>query len=89
MVGRTAAPIKWPAHTRRGQILPVLIGDLVKAIVLETETAISNAFGVSRYYIDLWKRALTGETDACEVHAALALLRFDPAFCNKYDVSQL
>jgi hypothetical protein len=88
VIGRTVALVKWPAHSHRGKLLPVLTGDLVKALILENEQAVSNAFGVSRYHIDMWKRALTGETSSCDVHAALVMLRADQTFRSKHGLPE-
>lgn len=80
----TDAPIPWPGHIHQGRLMPILARDLVRAVVEEPEGVVARYFGVSKYHIDLWKRAISGATNASEVHAALVLKRFDPTFRVRY-----
>jgi hypothetical protein len=78
------APIRWPATTHRSKLVPILFDGLVRAVVEETESAVSYYWSVSKYHIDRWKKALAQAETASEVHTKLVLLRREPAFRQKY-----
>jgi len=82
--GFTDSPIRWPATTYRGKLIPILCDGLVRAIVEEVELTVAHYWGVSKYHIDQWKQTLAGGGTASEVFAKLALLKQDPAFREKY-----
>jgi hypothetical protein len=82
--GFTDSPIRWPATVYRGKLTPILCGDLVRAIVEEVELTVARHWGVSKYHIDQWKKALAGGGTSSEVYAKLVLLKHDPAFRQKY-----
>lgn len=87
--GFTKAPIPWPGYTyqhSRGaaQFLPVLCGDLVRAVCEEDELTVSHYWGVTRYIVEQWKRALSGAENADAVRIGLAFKRNDPAFRKKF-----
>jgi hypothetical protein len=87
--GFTKAPIPWPGvkyqHSRGdAQFLPVLCGDLVRAVCEEDELTVSHYWGVTRYVVEQWKRAISRATDANAVRIGLAFKRQNPAFRKKF-----
>ena len=87
--GFTKAPIPWPGakyqHSRGdAQYLPILCGDLVRAVCEENELTVAHYWGVTRYIVEKWKQAITGATTADGVMVGLALKREDPAFRKKF-----
>ncbi|MCL4853757.1 MAG: hypothetical protein KJZ78_20565 [Bryobacteraceae bacterium] len=88
--GFTDAPIPWPAarsqHYPVGAkpLLPILCGDLVRAVCEEDELTVSHYWGVSRYIVEQWKRAISGATDPNAVMVGLAFKRENPAFRKKF-----
>jgi hypothetical protein len=83
VAGMTTAPIPWPAFEYRAHFMPILAGGLVRAVLEETEGAVAHFWGVSRYTVLLWRKALAG-TAGADVHARLALLRRDPKFRKRF-----
>lgn len=85
VAGMTDAPILWPAFIyNRGLhtgLLPVLTGDLVRAIC---EIAVAAMWGVTLHIVNQWKCAIAKSADSNEVAVNLALLCRDPAFRRKY-----
>lgn len=58
-VGNSDAPIKWPLRmSTGGRTVPVLCGDLVKAVRTESVSAIAHHWGVSRWTVMRWRRLL-------------------------------
>ena len=87
--GFTKAPIPWPAtkyHPGRGgsTLLPILCGDLVRAVCEEDELTVSHYWSVTRFMVEQWKRAISGGTDPNSVMVGLAFKRDDPAFRKKF-----
>ena len=79
VAGMTDALIPWPAHLHLGRFLPILTGDLIRAAVEESEGVVAHYWGISKYHVDQWKRALAG-TKESDVFATLAVLRYNPNF---------
>ena len=87
--GFSDAPVPWPAADyRRGRgeapLLPILCGDLVRAVCEEDEIAIAHYWGVTPYMVEQWKRAIARATDPNHVFVGLALKRSDPAFRKRF-----
>jgi len=87
--GFTKAPIPWPASEyrqgrRASPLVPILCGDLVRAVCEEDELTVSHYWGVTRYIVEQWKRAISGATDSEGVIIGLAFKRDDPAFRKKF-----
>ena len=86
--GTTDAPIPWPgANYNKGRnesLLPILCGDLVRAVCEEDELTVAYYWNVTRYMVVQWKRALTGATDSNTVFNKLTMKRNDPAFRKKF-----
>jgi len=86
--GTTDAPIPWPAANykkgRRESLLPILCGDLVRAVCEEDELTVAHYWGVSLYMVEAWKRAISGAKDSNGVFAGLVMKRNDPAFRKKF-----
>jgi len=87
--GFTHAPIKWPAadyRKGRGQtpLLPILCGDLVRAVCEEDELTVAHYWGVTRYMVEQWKKAISGATDSEGVMLGLAFKRNDPEFRQRF-----
>ncbi len=61
VAGITDAPIAWPVcHTPQGggKLVPILCGDLVRAVTEEAVQAVAYNWGVSRWTVQRWRRAL-------------------------------
>ena len=87
--GFTKAPIPWPGakyHHSRGDALylPILCGDLVRAVCEEDELTVSHYWGVTRHIVERWKQAISGATTADGVMVGLAFKRDDPKFRKKF-----
>lgn len=89
--GRTDAPIPWPGRSRgkgkKGQgepLLPVLCGDLVRAVVEEDRATVAHYWGVSLYIVNQWKKAVAGAKDFGEMLVLLNMMRLDPEFRKKW-----
>jgi hypothetical protein len=87
-VGMTATPIPWPGfHCKRGRhkgLMPILVAGLVRAVVEEDEVVVAHYWGVTRYMVNEWKRALAGCEDSNAVFTTLAIKRADADFRKKY-----
>jgi len=87
--GFSDAPIPWPAADyRKGRgeapLLPILCGDLVRAVCEEDELTVAHYWGVTAYMVEQWKRAISGATDANGVIVGLAFKRNDPEFRKRF-----
>ena len=87
--GMSDAPISWPAADyRKGRgeapLLPILCGDLVRAVCEEDELTVAHYWSVTRYMVEQWKRAICGAKDSDAVFAALAFRRDDPEFRKRF-----
>ena len=87
--GFSEAPIPWPAagyRKGRGEVplLPILCGDLVRAVCEEDELTVAHYWGVTRYMVEQWKRAISGAKDSDSVFTGLALKRATPDFRRKF-----
>ena len=83
--GVTDAPVSWPATTFRGRLIPILCGDLVRAVCEEVEVVTAHYWGVTKYVVNQWRKALAdGETSLTVVHAVLAVKRHDPEWRAKW-----
>ena len=82
--GYTDSPIPWPTTEYRGKLIPILCGELVRAVIEEQEMTVAHYWGVSKYHVDQWKKALAGTDVSSEVFVKLALLKNDPAFRETY-----
>jgi hypothetical protein len=50
--------IQWPFAKKRGNRSLILCGDLIKAVALESETAVAHHWGVATRTVRTWRRAL-------------------------------
>ena len=86
--GMTKAPIPWPgakySKGRHESLLPILCGDLVRAVCEEDELTVAHYWGVSTYMVDAWKQRLSGAKNSIGVFAGLVMKRTDPAFRKKF-----
>jgi len=86
--GMTNAPIPWPGSNynkgRHVALLPILCGDLVRAVCEEDELTVAHYWGVTQYMVEQWKRALAGAKGANGVYAGLAFKRNAPEFRKKF-----
>lgn len=86
--GMTDAPIPWPGTKytkgRRNVLLPILCGDLVRAVCEEDEMTVAHYWGVSFYMVEAWKRAISGAKDSNGVFSGLVIKRADPEFRKKF-----
>ena len=86
--GFTDAPIPWPASTysrgRHAGLLPVLTGDLVRAVCEEDEITVAHYWGVTRHIVNEWKKAIAECEDSNAVALNIALKRATPEFRKKY-----
>ena len=65
-------------------LLPILCGDLVRAVCEEDELTVAYYWGVTRYMVEQWKRAISGAKDSNGVFAGLAFKRNDPEFRKRF-----
>jgi hypothetical protein len=79
----------WPAYRdphRRGpkpdRLIPVLCGDLVRAVCEDPINGVAERWGVQPHQVKQWRRAIAG-TDT-GVETAIALKRANPAFREKF-----
>jgi hypothetical protein len=77
-------PLSWPVTDYRGGEIPILCGDLVRAVCEEEEMAVAHYWGVSKYIVNKWREAIAGEKVSSLVHTALAIKRHDPKFRKKW-----
>jgi hypothetical protein len=86
--GMTDAPISWPGSKyskgRHESLLPILCGDLVRAVCEEEELTVSHYWGVTRYMVEQWKRAVAGAKDSNSVFFNLTMKRSDPEFRKRF-----
>ena len=86
--GMTDAPIPWPAASyragRRESLLPILCGDLVRAVCEEDELTVAHYWGVSYYMVEAWKRSIAGAKKSNDVFAGLVMKRNDPTFRKQF-----
>jgi len=54
----TDAPIKWPCARRNRNASPILCGDLIRAVQVESEIAVAYHWGVGASVVWKWRRAL-------------------------------
>jgi hypothetical protein len=62
-------------------IIPILCGDLVKAVCEESIGSVAKHWGVKPGLVRKWRKAIAGQ-DKC-VSTALTLLAYDPSFRKK------
>jgi hypothetical protein len=79
----------WPLYQeppRRGpnpsRQLPILCGDLVRAVCDETIEDVAEHWGVPPYLVRQWRQAIAGQDNGIEV--AIALRKADPKFRRKF-----
>lgn len=88
VAGVTDALIPWPASNyakgRHNGLMPILTGDLVRAVCEEEELAVAHYWGVTRHMVNQWKCAIAGVADSNHVFLKIALLRHDPAFRKRF-----
>jgi hypothetical protein len=59
VMGTTDAPIAWPySQGERRKRLPVLTGDLVRAVTVESAEAVAFHWGISRWTVRRWRQHL-------------------------------
>ena len=51
-------PIRWPCAWGRGPRSPILCGELIRAVRLESAIAVAHHWGVNRATVSLWRREL-------------------------------
>lgn len=56
--GYTTAPIPWPRLLKTGKHSPILCGDLVRAVGVESSQAVAHHWGVSVTTVWAWRQAL-------------------------------
>jgi hypothetical protein len=70
-----------PGPNPLGEI-PVLTGDLIRAVCEESIHAVADAWGVTDRVVRRWRSVITGKKTG--VNTALALLRSDPEFRRRW-----
>ena len=89
VVGRQTGPIPWPlcdepprpGPNPAGQI-PILCGELVRALCEESIDAVSQYWAVSPRLVRRWRAAIAGTKKG--VATALALKKHSPAFRRRF-----
>lgn len=88
VAGFTDAPIPWPGYTytagRHEGLLPILCGDLVRAVCEEEELVVAHYWGVTRHMANEWKKAIAGATNSDQVALNIAMKRHDPEFRKRF-----
>jgi hypothetical protein len=89
VVGFQRGSLRWPLckapitpGPRPLNRIPVLCGDLVRAVCEETNAVVCKYWKVPRSVVLKWRRAITGVQEGLE--SALALKRMDPKFRKKF-----
>jgi hypothetical protein len=86
--GTTDAPIPWLGSNynkgRHESLLPILCGGLVRAVCEEDELTVAYYWGVTRYMVEQWKRAVAGAKDSNTVFFKLTMKRNDPEFRRRF-----
>jgi len=59
VMGISDAPIPWPCARRNGNSSPIVCGDLVRAVQVESEIAVAYHWGVGAHLVWRWRRALS------------------------------
>ena len=52
------APIRWPCAWAKGPRSPILCGELIRAVRLESAIAVAHHWGVNRATVSIWRRGL-------------------------------
>jgi len=73
-----------PGPNSMGEI-PVLTGDLVRAVCEESIDAVAKHWNVSNSLVRRWREAIAGTNT--DVNTALAILKYDPRFREKWYVN--
>ena len=76
VIGWSRAPLPWPQcrGQRRGRASMILCADLVRAIELESATAVALAWGVSSFSVSKWRKILEVESINAGTSARLKAL---------------
>lgn len=86
--GFTDAPIPWPGYTynrgRHNGLMPILTGDLIRAVCEEQEVVVAHYWGVTSHMVNQWKCAIAEAANSNQVAVNLALKRQDPAWRKKH-----
>ena len=86
--GVTDAPIPWPAASyrmgRRESLLPILCGDLVRAVCEEDELTVCALLGREPLHGGAWKRSISEAEKSNDVFAGLVMKRNDPTFRKQF-----
>ena len=86
--GMTDASIPWPGYTysrgRHAGLMPILTGGLVRAVCEEEELTVAHYWGVTRYMVEQWKRAVAGAKDSNSVFFNLTMKRSNPEFRKRF-----
>lgn len=56
--GWTSAPIPWPRRKKTGKHSPILCGDLILAVAIESSAAVQHYWGVSEGTVWRWRQIL-------------------------------
>jgi len=56
--GMTIGPIEWPRRKKTGRHSPILCGDLVRAVMMESSASIQHYWSVSATTVRKWRGAL-------------------------------
>lgn len=88
VAGMTDAPIPWPGFNystgRHEGLLPILCGDLVRAVCEEEELVVAHYWGVTRHMANEWKKAIAGADNSDQVALNIAMKRADPEFRKRF-----
>lgn len=84
VVAISDAPVQWPLGVVRGHRIPVLCGQLVRAVKRESASDVAKAWGIGRGLVSKWRKALRvkgAEGDRLRLSAAVKAS--DPARARK------
>jgi hypothetical protein len=75
------APIPWPSTRRTGRLSPIVCGELVDAVKVESVHAVAHHWGVRRELVWKWRKALgvaAWNEGSRRLHALTQPERWDP-----------
>ena len=90
VVAISDAPVQWPLGAVCGHRIPVLCGDLVRAVKTEAACDVAAAWGVSPYLVGQWRKALdVRRTIGSHLRLSEGVRASDPARARKIAKAKL
>jgi len=84
IVAISDAPQQWPLGVVWGHRIPVLCGSLIRAVKRESASDVAEAWGVGRWLVSKWRKALGVKgTEGDRLRLSAAVKASDPARARK------